>query len=62
MSEDSVAGVAVGALETILQGSFRKTKKLEKCKHNLYGYEECPTCLDDYVQKVLKQIEVIKLK
>lgn len=41
-------------IQDYLNGDFEpRLKKLDKCKHGFYGYEECGRCVDEYFQNIL---------
>ena len=43
----------IGKLQDIVNGDARKTKKLEKCAHGKYGYEECENCIVEFAQSAI---------
>ena len=47
----------VEALQSIVNGDARQTKKVEKCGHGRYGYEECESCILDFAQAALAKAQ-----
>ena len=40
-------------IQNVLDGNYPQALKYEKCKHGLYGYDDCAQCVDDYLQAAL---------
>jgi hypothetical protein len=41
------------ALYEISQGDGRTTKKMDKCAHGQYGFEQCESCIAEFAERVL---------
>lgn len=41
-------------IQNYLDGDYEpRVKKVDKCPHGRYGYEECGSCIDEYFTKLL---------
>lgn len=43
-------------IQNYLDGNFEpRIRKMDKCKHGLYGYEPCENCIDEHFLKLLNK-------
>jgi len=40
-------------IKTYLDGNYSTTKKNDKCKHGIYGFETCENCIDEYFMQLI---------
>lgn len=42
-------------IQNFINGDYEpRIKKIEKCKHGLYGYEDCGSCASEHFEQLLK--------
>ena len=54
--------VARDGIAEIIYDGVQKTegvysRKNNKCKHGNYGYQGCETCIEEYLEPILRQID-----
>ncbi len=54
--KDAALAVCVEALTKIKHGDCRTTRKIEKCAHGQYGYENCEACFNDFADDILAKL------